>query len=71
MNIEEIKNLIAKVDLFANLNTAERDLIAGAVEVADYEADSLLFVENSPRSNIRISVETYAHGVCSGDGVTQ
>ncbi|MCD6250482.1 MAG: aspartate ammonia-lyase [candidate division Zixibacteria bacterium] len=54
MNIEEIKNLIAQVDLFADLDTAERNLIAGAVEVANYEADSLLFVENSPRNNMWI-----------------
>jgi len=54
MNIQEINNLIAQASLFADLDETERDLIADAVEVTHYKADSLLFVENSPRSDLWI-----------------
>ncbi len=54
METTEIKKLIAKVDLFAELNDTERDFVADASEVTKYEADSPLFVENSPRNNMWI-----------------
>jgi aspartate ammonia-lyase len=54
MDPKEINDLIAQVALFDDLDTAERDLIVGACEVARHEAGSQLFAENNPRKNMWI-----------------
>ncbi len=52
MDKTAIRELIDEVKIFAQLDDTERGLIAEAVEVGEYEPGSILFAENTPRTNL-------------------
>ncbi len=52
MNIEIIKEFLGQVELLKQFTTEELETFANAVEPREYEANSLLFEENSPRKSL-------------------
>ena len=49
-----INEFLSQVELFKDLDEAQRDLFAGSVEVLHLEPEEMLFEENSPRKNLYI-----------------
>ena len=47
-----IHQFVRNVELFKDLTDSERELMAAAIEVREYPANSLLFEENSPRKRL-------------------
>ena len=47
-----IYQFVRNVELFNDLTESERELMAGAIEVREYPANTLLFEENSPRQRL-------------------
>lgn len=54
MDISIINRFIEQIELFKDLDEDERNLFAGNVEVMDFEPNTLLFEENSPRKRLFI-----------------
>ncbi|MCP4580755.1 MAG: aspartate ammonia-lyase [candidate division Zixibacteria bacterium] len=54
MNMSVIKEFIARVELFKDLDDTELKLFADNIEIMEVKPDSLLFEENSPRKYLYI-----------------
>ncbi|MCX7876124.1 MAG: aspartate ammonia-lyase [Melioribacteraceae bacterium] len=57
MNEEQIKSFIKRIELFQDINDAECNVLSKNFEINNYEQNSLLFVENTPRKNLYIIVD--------------
>jgi aspartate ammonia-lyase len=57
MDLRQIKSFLKNIELFQDLDDNESAIIASEFELQNYEKDSLLFVENTPRKNLYVILE--------------
>ncbi len=57
MDTIQISNFLKNIELFQDLNDAEREKITVYFEIQNYKKDSLLFSENNPRKSLYIVID--------------
>lgn len=57
MDLIQIRSFLNKIELFADLNDTEKELISKNLDVKDYPINSHLFVEHNQRKNLYIIYE--------------
>ncbi|MBZ0198750.1 MAG: aspartate ammonia-lyase [Ignavibacteriaceae bacterium] len=57
MDTKQVSNFLKNIELFQDLNDAERENISVYFGIQNYNKDSLLFVENNPRKSLYIVMD--------------
>ena len=57
MQPTKIVELMSSIDLFQELDTTEKEVLASHLEEAVYAANGMIFVENNPRKNLYIIID--------------